>query len=326
MSTNFAFSSCRPETAVSRQTAVERLILAMRQNVDQPMSLQLMAEKAMVSSSHLDHIFRQATGISPRRFMGALRLTSARRMLLNTELKVIDICLANGYNSLGTFTRRFTKLVGVPPLHLRRLPENGVLADMRSLYRETAKMPARENDVHGHINAPPDFLGLIFVGLFDSPIPEGRPVKCAVLTAPGPFSIHGVPDRPLYAFAMGFRWSDDPMVYLRNDSALRASASPAELNKNPGSTLELHLRPPELSDPPILLALPALVAARLAHSPGNQSSIDFGPIPTVDSGAKDFHAPFAPRRADPRRKQRKQRQSRLSRFGNVAPSPVARIE
>ena len=316
MSTNFAFSSCRPQTAVSRQTAVERLILAMHQNVDQPMSLQSMAQKAMVSSSHLDHIFRQATGISPRRFLGALRLTSARRMLLNTELKVIDICLAHGYNSLGTFTRRFTKLVGVPPLHLRRLPENGVLADMRSLSRETAKMPVpRENDLHGHITAPPDFSGLIFVGLFDSPIPEGRPVKCAVLTAPGPFSIHGAPDRPLYAFAMGFHWSDDPMLYLRNDSALRASASPTELNKNPGAELELHLRPPELSDPPILLALPALVAARLAHSHHDGSSMEFTSDTMMKSRPKEHPIPFVTRIANTRRKQRKQRQSRLNRFG-----------
>jgi AraC-like DNA-binding protein len=267
MSTNLAFSSCRPETAVLRQTAVERLILAMRLCVDQPMSLQSMAQKAMVSSSHLDHIFRQATGISPRRFMGALRLTSAKRMLLSTELKVIDICLATGYNSLGTFTRRFTKLVGVPPLHLRRLPENGVLADMRSLRRETAMLTVtRQNDVQGRVTAPPDFSGLIFVGLFDSPIPEGRPVKCAVLSEPGAFAFHGVPDRPHYVFAMGFRWSDDPLVYLRNDSALRASAYPMVLNKDAGAELLLHLRPPELSDPPILVAIPALVAVRLSHA------------------------------------------------------------
>jgi AraC-like DNA-binding protein len=267
MSTNLAFSSCRPETAVSRQSAVERLILAMRQSVDQPMSLQSMAQKAMVSSSHLDHIFRQATGISPRRFMGALRLTSAKRMLLNTELKVIDICLATGYNSLGTFTRRFTKLVGVPPLHLRRLPEDGVLADMRSLRRETPILGMiRQNDVEGRVTAPADFSGLIFVGLFDSPIPEGRPVKCAVLTEPGRFVMHGAPDRPMYVFAMGFRWSEDPLVYLRNDSALRASAHPAIINKDTGGEVLLHLRPPELSDPPILVAIPALVAARLAHA------------------------------------------------------------
>jgi AraC-like DNA-binding protein len=274
MSTNLAFASCRPETAVSRQIAVERLILAMRQSVDRPMSLQSMAQKAMVSSSHLDHIFREATGISPRRFMGALRLTSAKRMLLNTELKVIDICLATGYNSLGTFTRRFTKLVGVPPLHLRRLPENGVLADMRSLRRETAMLTViRQNDVRGRVTAPADFSGLIFVGLFDSPIPEGRPVKCAVLTEPGRFAIHGVPDRAFYVFAMGFRWSDDPLVYLRNDSALRASAYPIVLNNDTGGELLLHLRPPELSDPPILVAIPALVAARLAHAHQTESLV-----------------------------------------------------
>ena len=270
MSTNLAFASCRPETAVSRQTAVERLILAMRQRVNQPMSLQWMAQKAMVSSSHLDHIFRQATGISPRRFIGALRLTSAKRMLLNTELRVIDICLATGYNSLGTFTRRFTELVGVPPLHLRRLPENGMMADMRSLRRETTTpAAARHNDFRGCITAPSDFSGLIFVGLFDGPIPEGRPARCAVLSGPGSFTIHGVPDQRYYVFAMGFRWSEDPLVYLRNDTALRASAHPQALNAAT-TELRLHLRPPEVSDPPILVAIPALVALRFAQPHRNE--------------------------------------------------------
>jgi AraC family transcriptional regulator len=266
MNSNLPFPSCRPETAASRRTAVERLILAMRQRVDEPMSLQFMARKAMVSSSHLDRIFRQATGISPRRFMGALRLASAKRMLLNTQLKVIDICLAAGYNSLGTFTRRFTELVGVPPQHLRRLPENGMLAHMRSLHREaTTSQVNRQSGIRGRVTAPAGFSGPIFVGLFDSPIPEGRPAKCAVLSGPGPFSIHGIPDRPCYLFAMGFSWSEDPLAYLGNDSALRASAQPA--GSGPGGNTEviLHLRPPELSDPPILVAIPALVAARFSQ-------------------------------------------------------------
>lgn len=266
MNSNLPFPSCRPETAASRRTAVERLILAMRQQVDEPMSLQFMAKKAMVSSSHLDRIFRQATGISPRRFMGALRLASAKRMLLSTQLKVIDVCLAAGYNSLGTFTRRFTELVGVPPQHLRRLPENGMLAHMRSLHREAATPPAsRPHGVRGRVTAPAGFSGLIFVGLFDSPIPEGRPAKCAVLNGPGPFSIHGIPDRPCYLFAMGFSWSEDPLAYLGNDSALRASAQPTVLGSGDTAEVVLHLRPPELSDPPILVAIPALVAARFSQ-------------------------------------------------------------
>jgi len=224
-----------------------------------------MARKAMVSSSHLDHIFRQATGISPRRFLGALRLASAKRMLLGTQLRVVDICMAAGYNSLGTFTRRFTELVGVPPLHLRRLSENGTLAEMRSLRRRAiALRPQREKGIRGRIIAPADFSGLIFVGLFNSPIPEGRPAKCAVLTEPGSFAIHDVPDGHYYSFAMAFRWSEDPLAYLRNDAALRASGHPLALRVRGGSLnteLILQLRPPELSDPPILLAIPALVAA-----------------------------------------------------------------
>src|SRR5207302_6419524 len=104
-------------------------------------------------------------------------------------------------------------------------------ADMRSLQRQaTTPAATRQNDFRGRITAPSDFSGLIFVGLFDSPIPEGRPERCAVLSGPGAFAIHGVPERRYYVFAMGFRWSEDPLVYLRNDTALRASAHSQALN------------------------------------------------------------------------------------------------
>jgi AraC-like DNA-binding protein len=53
--------------------------------------------------------------------LSALRLGEAKRLLLITERSVTDICCDLGYNSLGTFTARFTQRVGLSPARLRRL-------------------------------------------------------------------------------------------------------------------------------------------------------------------------------------------------------------
>jgi len=53
-----------------------------------------------------------------------LRITTAIRLLLTTEISVTNICFDVGYNSLGTFIRRFTELVGRSPCQLRRAAAN----------------------------------------------------------------------------------------------------------------------------------------------------------------------------------------------------------
>jgi AraC-like DNA-binding protein len=265
---NAIFTGCRPETFASRESAVERVIHAMNQQMEEPMSLQHLAKHAMVSSSHLDHIFRQITGVCPRRYMGALRLAHAKRMLLDTELKVIDISLEAGYSSVGTFTRRFTRLVGVAPLQLRKLSKNGVVKDMLSVRNRAtnSRMPVDTRGVYGHVTAPAGFGGIIFIGLFHGPIPEGRPVECTVVTGPGAFSMPEVTDGKYHIFAMAFEWLDDPMSYLTNEDALRGPVRPLLIEVKNGtgpSGIHLDLRPAELTDPPILVTIPALVAESL---------------------------------------------------------------
>ena len=109
------------DTKRSHHRAVERVISAMRQRLDEEFSLQEMANVAFMSPFHFNRIFRQVTGVPPCQFMSALRLESARRLLLTTKLSVTEVCFEVGYSSLGTFTRRFTDLLGISPRSLRRL-------------------------------------------------------------------------------------------------------------------------------------------------------------------------------------------------------------
>src|SRR4051812_16749660 len=87
--------------------AIQRVIVAMRQRLDEPPSLQEMAHIACFSQYYFDRLFRRVTGISPRRYMAALRMAEAKRLLLNTKLSVTDVCFELGYNSLGTFSASF---------------------------------------------------------------------------------------------------------------------------------------------------------------------------------------------------------------------------
>ncbi len=119
--------------------AIERVISAMRGRVGDTLPLHAMAEIAHLSPYHFARVFRQVTGIPPGEFLGALRLERAKQLLLTTDLSVTEICFEVGYGSLGTFTSRFTRLVGLPPGRTRRLPEELVLAFEHLRERDRAR-------------------------------------------------------------------------------------------------------------------------------------------------------------------------------------------
>src|SRR6266849_7733545 len=97
--------------ALSQQHAVERVILAMRDHLNEPLTLQDMADIAYLSRNHFHRVFHRIIGIPPGEFLTALRLDAAKRLLLTTSMRVTDICFEVGYSSLGSFTTSFTELV-----------------------------------------------------------------------------------------------------------------------------------------------------------------------------------------------------------------------
>jgi len=262
------FPGCRPDTITSRRAAVERAITAMTETLDSPISLEALSRRSWVSTSHLDHVFRQFTGSSPRKFMGALRLQKAKRLLLTTRSKVIDTCLEVGFSSVGTFSHRFAELVGVPPLQLRKLAKCRFLEHIDGLKSPVATLQKDpQNGVSGELVGPASFYGPIFIGLFTTPIPQGHPAACVAMRQPGVFAIPNVPDGEYYGFGVAFPVSDNPLTYFDNDAALRAFSNPKVIRVEQGrcvADLSFELRPPDLTDPPILIAIPALLAA---HGP-----------------------------------------------------------
>ena len=90
----------------------------------QPLDVETLARDAGMSAGHLSRQFRIAYGEPPYAYLMTRRIERAMALLRRGDMSVTDVCFAVGCGSLGTFTTRFTELVGVPPGIYRRQDAN----------------------------------------------------------------------------------------------------------------------------------------------------------------------------------------------------------
>jgi AraC family transcriptional regulator len=251
------------DAASSHRPVVERVVAAMRERADGPLTLRDMADVAHLSPYHFARVFKDVTGIPPGEFLGALRLERAKRLLLTTDLSVSEVCFEVGYESLGTFTARFKRLVGVSPGRMRRLPER-----LASALEGTSDpiAPARGGGVSFSVVGSGLEGAIIFVGLFPGAVPQGRPVAGTVLEEPGAYSLSPVPDGLFQLMAAAVPAAGDVLKFLLPDAALRVGRAREPVLVRAGRAEgrpEVELRPPRITDPPVLVALlPALLLER----------------------------------------------------------------
>jgi transcriptional regulator GlxA family with amidase domain len=86
----------------------------------QPLDVEALARGVNMSAGHLSRQFRLAYGESPYGYLMTRRIERAMAILRRGDLSVTEVCFAVGCASLGTFSTRFTELVGVPPSVYRR--------------------------------------------------------------------------------------------------------------------------------------------------------------------------------------------------------------
>ncbi len=81
----------------------------------QPLDVEALARGANMSAGHLSREFRAAYGESPYSYLMTRRIERSMSLLRRGDLSVTEVCFAVGCSSLGTFSTRFTELVGMPP-------------------------------------------------------------------------------------------------------------------------------------------------------------------------------------------------------------------
>src|SRR6188472_1319100 len=86
----------------------------------QPLDVEALARGEHMSAGHLSRQFREAYGEPPYSYLMTRRIERAMALLLRGDLSVTEVCFTVGCSSLGTFSTRFTELVGMPPSTYRQ--------------------------------------------------------------------------------------------------------------------------------------------------------------------------------------------------------------
>ncbi len=101
------------------------LLRRVRDRIDreyaQPLNVEALARGVHMSAGHLSRQFVAAYGESPYSYLMTRRIERAMTLLRRGDMSVTDVCFAVGCSSLGTFSTRFSELVGMPPSRYRRL-------------------------------------------------------------------------------------------------------------------------------------------------------------------------------------------------------------
>lgn len=108
-----------------RRRAELEMLRRVRDRIDReyrlPLDVAALARAEHVSAGHLSRRFRDAYGESPYAYLMTRRVERAMTLLRRGDTSVTDVCFEVGFGSLGTFSTRFSELVGMPPSAYRRL-------------------------------------------------------------------------------------------------------------------------------------------------------------------------------------------------------------
>jgi len=242
----------------------------------EPIGLGDVADHVGYSPFHLARCFERHIGMPPGRFLAGHRFQLAKRMLLDGDDRVLDVCHAAGFTGAGTFTSRFTAMVGSSPTDFRRLPDLLASAPPRPVV-----VPGRARGgsvVTGRVTltssaaATVGPVPFVYVGLFTKHAARGLPVSGAMLAGPGEFLLEDVPAGTFWVLASALPASADFDAQLVPDRTVAGAAveavyvpAPAAGGLPPRAAPARHHRDLVLDvlpawSSPVLVALPRLAS------------------------------------------------------------------
>jgi AraC-like DNA-binding protein len=110
-----------------------------------PLDVEALARTACMSSGHFSRSFRAAFGETPYSYLMTRRIERAMTLLRRGDLSVTEVCFEVGFASLGTFSTRFTELVGEPP-SAYRAQDHSWMAPLPGCLVRAALRPVRNRE------------------------------------------------------------------------------------------------------------------------------------------------------------------------------------
>lgn len=267
--TKWAAAAFQPAWETSVDQAVERVVNVIRNRYAERLYVPELAADEYFSPFHFTRIFRRDTGVTPGQYLTGVRMFEAKRLLLNTSFSVAEVACRVGYPGVGTFTTRFTKLVGLPPGHYRRLPQGGMFSIADEVHQlpnpdllpaAGRSLPPRANGCGGTIvgSVHVGFAGQVarlLVAVFDDPIPQGPPTAWALV--PGVdtarWRLDGLPTGHRVVMAIA---EVRPVEGVGRPAIVVCTGVPVRVDAGTiAAQVVLQLRRPHRTDPPIMVPL-----------------------------------------------------------------------
>jgi AraC-like DNA-binding protein len=135
----------RPDPRLRDLALLRRVRDRIDRDFAQPLDVQALARGAHVSAGHLSREFREVYGESPHSYLMTRRIERAMTLLRRGDMSVTEVCFAVGCSSLGTFSTRFSELVGMSPSTYRRLAATDA-AGLPSCVAKQVMRPIRNRD------------------------------------------------------------------------------------------------------------------------------------------------------------------------------------
>lgn len=236
---------------------VRKAVHTIRVKYEEPLSLEDLARVAVMSKFYFLRTFRGVTGVTPVRFLSAVRIHEAKRLLSTTSMSVARVSSQVGYGSLGTFSRRFAECVGLPPSVYRQVARG------EAEYPSAAGTVARGGTgaLCGTVDTPHEVCGPVVIGLFPGPVPYGRPAATAQCEQPGQWRLPVVPAGSWHLLAAARAAAGGDTLLTGVSGPVRVL--PGHIQHRGGITL----RPVGWASPPLLAALPGLDVGRALTAP-----------------------------------------------------------
>ncbi|MEU0442927.1 MULTISPECIES: AraC family transcriptional regulator [unclassified Streptomyces] len=242
--------------------AMERAVACMRERFRDPLTVTDIAHSASLGHFPFSRLFREETGVSPGRFLAAVRIHEAKKLIENTSMSFAEISGEVGYDSLNAFTHSFTAAVGLSPGRFRRLCR----AQGGGLPAPDPGPSPRSGSVAGTVRLPPGHGNArVFLGAFATAVVQYPAVAQAVVDVPSDrpscYLLRDVPEGRwhLLAVAVAAGTGHDPHAVRTGLVGGHGTATTTvTVTADAVTSAAVRLRRPGPVDPPVLLALPEL--------------------------------------------------------------------
>ncbi|MDQ1743427.1 MAG: AraC family transcriptional regulator [Pseudonocardiales bacterium] len=261
----------------------------MWQHLDEQITLDNMASAALFSRFYFSRVFHGVTGTSPGRFLTAVRMAQSKIILATTDYSVSEVAASVGYDSLGTFTTKFSKSVGISPAVFRKYSRNPDCWEQDGFRQARPSGPAGTGRLVGTLELaqalPPESLAncRTYVVAFKSATTEGLPYACEIIDGLAGWRMLDLPDGEWFIRAITVATGTADHIPPRRAPLLVGGITRVRISGGASVPVTVPMHEPAITDLPILILIPELDCF---NKPANRRSLGTG----YRTGAASFRS------------------------------------